>query len=159
MARLKTTGPLSLREVINFFGAGDSLADFRRGAGIVPNIPENSGVPTGFPISLRQLLGVYDAPSYTPISVTANHVTESGTFAPVTGSSTRTVSGGDGSYTTLWTLVSGEALLSGANTGSSASFSTSSMGTHTAVYRVTVNDGISSDSFDINVSLTLGDPV
>lgn len=153
MARLKTTFPLRLSEVIAFFEAGNSLGDFRRGAGIVPNIPENNGVPTGFPIRLSQLSGVYDAPLYTPISVTASGVNVTNTSGTPVGVSNASVTGGDGTHTYSWAYISGDVTLTGSTTGSSASFAGTAGVNEFSVYRVTVNDGTTSDSADINVTL------
>jgi hypothetical protein len=47
---------VSLLERQQTFGAS-SLGGLRRGAGAVPDIPANSAVPTGLPISLSSLAG------------------------------------------------------------------------------------------------------
>lgn len=50
--------PLSLNTARATFGQGPgSLNAMRRGAGIVPNIPGNNGVPTAAPIALSDLVG------------------------------------------------------------------------------------------------------
>lgn len=58
--------PLSLNAARATFGQGPgSLLAMRRGAGIVPDIPPNAGVPSGSPIALSQLVGATTVPPAT----------------------------------------------------------------------------------------------
>ncbi len=56
---LPTEKPISLAQVRAEFGAplGTALGAFVRGGAWVPDVPQNSGVPTAKPISLGNLLG------------------------------------------------------------------------------------------------------
>lgn len=153
MARLKTSGTLSLNEALSFFGGGNSLRDLLRGGAYVPNIPENFGVPSSGTITLRDLLGAYNESPYTAISVTASNVNVTNTTGTPVGVSNASVTGGDGSHSYSWTYISGDVTLTGSTTGSSASFAGTAGVNESSVYRVTVNDGITSDFDDITVTL------
>jgi hypothetical protein len=140
------------------------LSSFRRGAGIVPNTPQNAGVPTTLPIHLSQLAG---SALYTPVSCSKSG-NASGAFnytPPPTGPTTVgiatnavTITGanGTGSYSYSWSLISGDAFSHTAN-AATTTFSFGSVGrnqTKSAVYRCTVSDGITSAFVDVNVSVT-----
>jgi len=62
---LPTSGNISLNQIIAEFEAPQSalLSSFVRGGFHVPDIPENSGVPTSPPIGLTDLYGATNAPS------------------------------------------------------------------------------------------------
>jgi hypothetical protein len=59
---LPTVPPLTLIEIQNEFGAplGTPLSAFLRGGAWVPDIAQNSGVPTTLPIAILDLLGATD---------------------------------------------------------------------------------------------------
>lgn len=158
---LPTQPPITMHQICDEFGVprNTPLASFLRGAGIVPNTPTNAGVPTTLPIDMLQLLG---AANFVPLSVSANNVfAREQTAGPgtVSGFSTATASGGTGTYSYLWTLVDGPALLKGPATGATAEFSrffSGSSGDVSATYRVTVTSGSESVSRDISVRLIIG---
>jgi hypothetical protein len=49
--------PITLLDVVAEFGGDGDLRSYLRGGAYVPNVPENSGVPTSLPISLLDLAG------------------------------------------------------------------------------------------------------
>lgn len=141
----------TLRELISVFGGGNSLRDFYRGGPHVPNISQNNSISTNPDnLTLRQFIG---ATNYTNVSVSANDVASFVFSGTASGTSTANVSGGDGSVSYSWTKVSGTTCLSSGASSQTATFSRSSPGVSNAVYRVTVNDGTSSDYDDITVQL------
>lgn len=102
--------------------------------------------------------------SYQAISVSATSVyavAPLGSFE-VGGYSTVTVTGGKGTLTYTWTLVDGMRLY---QSGTSRAYfryeplRPGSGGAASATYRVTVTDGISSDSATIRVDLAIGQPI
>lgn len=158
MARLHTSGTLTLNQVIAFFGAGDSLADFRRGFGIVPNIPENAGVPSSLPISLRDLLGVYDASPVTALSVNIGSTSPAvpvDSVSPFSTSSsvTPSISGGSGARSYSWTYVSGDSFSLSSTTSPNITFSKTgtTIRDYSGVYRLTVTDSTGSVSDTVSV--------
>lgn len=56
---VKTSGPLSIQDIVNEFGgtAPHSLSEYYRGGGLVPESPVNSNVPTSGEISLEDFYG------------------------------------------------------------------------------------------------------
>ena len=102
--------------------------------------------------------------SVVPLTLSLAPSPARGTCGPVFGSCTASVnvtatpSGGSGTYTYLWTYVSGDSFTIGLPTSATANFSkTSNTGTDptfVGVYRCTVNDGTTSTSKDVTVNLT-----
>lgn len=77
--------PLSIQSLKTEFGVTGSrgLLDFRRNAGIVPDSPANSGVPTAAPIDLL------DFPGATAQSISiANENIQAATISPADASAT-----------------------------------------------------------------------
>ena len=146
-------------------GAGITLSALRRGAGWVPNIAQNAGVPTGFPINLSQLAG---ATNYTNVTASKNGNATGSVFLPHSGSPANvtvvsnpstviTPGGGNGSYSCSWSHLSGDASIStpGANLFNvTFSASVGRNSEKSAVKRCTVSDGISSAFVDVSVSLS-----
>lgn len=60
---IKTSGPLSIQDVVNEFGgsAPHSLNEYYRGGGRVPDAPINNSVPTSGAISLENFYGATNA--------------------------------------------------------------------------------------------------
>ena len=56
-----TSLPISLLDVKNFFGGSGNLSAYHKGSGgLLPNIASNSGVPSGVPINLSDLVGAWN---------------------------------------------------------------------------------------------------
>lgn len=100
-----------------------------------------------------------------PLSVVANDafnevIVESPAppTATVAASSTATASGGTGSYTYSWTYVSGDTgiIVLGSSTSSTCQWDASVPvnTSRSAVWRITVSDGVSTATDDISVGLT-----
>lgn len=141
------------------------LSHFRRGAGWVPDVPQNANVPTSLPLHLSQLAG---AVRYVPVSATKSGNANGSVFLPHSGSPANVTvtsnpavvispSGGTGSYSCTWSHVSGDSSIStpGANLFSvSFSASVGRNNEKTAVKRCTVTDGQSSTFVDVSVTLS-----
>lgn len=104
---------------------------------------------------------------YTPVSVSAPPAA-SGTFtnspaslSPSTRSitsntATAVASGGTGSYTFAWARISGSAAITATSPSAASTTFSATVGVDasvSAVFRVTVSDGISSATADVGVSL------
>lgn len=102
----KTVAPISLKSDVQAFFGGDTslekpkLTDYLKGGSYVPNIAQNSGVPSALPLGLTDLLG-------SAIDFNWN-------VAPSNKSHTTTPSGGGTSYIDIfwqqsfdWTLLTG----------------------------------------------------
>lgn len=156
--------PTSLNAARAVYGAGPgSLRALLRGAGLVPNIPANAGVPTSGNISLLQLVG---STNYVNIAASVSK-TGGETFrnepapptASVAGALTATsITGGTGSYSVGWSLVStggasGFTWSQGGNTVN-CSATIGKFDVRTPVFRLTISDGVSVFQQDYNCSLT-----
>lgn len=159
---LQTSPPISLNDIKSEFGAtgARSLTEFYRGGPFVPDIPENSGVPTSGAISVLDFLG---ATSYTPVSVGAPpangsiyHQEPAPPSEIVSASTTASASGGTGSYTYSWSYVSGSTDITVTGSGATRGFSArvGKNSTVSAVWRVTATDGTTSDSENVSVALS-----
>lgn len=158
--------PTSLTAARGVYGAGPgSLRQLLRGQGLVPNIPQNAGVPTSGNISLLQLVG---STNYVPMAVNVNQT--GGTrfesepapvSQPVTGSLSASATNGTGSYSYSWSLVSA----GGSNTGFSWSVSGPQGQVVTATapvtknverqveFQLTVSDGVTTSVTNRTLSL------
>lgn len=157
---LPTSGTLRLSQVIAYFGGGNSLRDFLRGGAEVPNIPENSGVPSSGNISLRDLLG---ATNVEAVSISLPNASVTDNTSPMTAGVTAnpTVSGGSGTKSYTWARVSGDSRLVITNsTSRTPTFTpnTQADGTYSAVWRVTVTDDSGSDSDDGTMTVIYDSP-
>lgn len=140
-----TSGAVSLADIRREFGAsaGTPLHAFVRGGSYVPDISENSGVPTSPPISIDDLRGARAA-----ATLTANNgsATIYGSYGPaaqppfnVSGTAYATFGGGVAPFTVTWSKVSGSGTVGG--TGNPGHFSASAIGaTATGVFGFTVKD-------------------
>lgn len=158
------SGPISWSTIQGEFGgaAPTAINEYYRGGGLVPNAAPNLGVPTSGTISANQFYGTSggtalannkssDAsgsvflpePAPTSTSVGSNTVTCSGT-------------GGSGSYTYSWAYLSGDAGVAATGSGASRSFSATvnKNSSTSAIWRCTVNDGITTAFVDVNISLS-----
>lgn len=89
---LQTSGPISINDLkAEFSSSSNNLRAYLKNTGIVPNIPDNSGVPTSGPLSLTDFYGAVNA-DVTPNSVDWDDITGTGGFAT---SDTKTISGID----------------------------------------------------------------
>ena len=139
MATLPGPGqPISILQIAEEYGgaAPHSLSEYR-GKG-------NSSA-TG-PVSFSDFAG-----TSTAISVYAPSVSKQQASGPYSGSSTASVTGGDGTHSITWTRISGAAVHTGSTTSATIQFA-SAVATGQSVYRVTANDGQTSDSHDITVN-------
>jgi len=151
-----------LSDVCAEFGAPATtpLSAFVRGGAWVPNTAANAGVPASLPINLAQLAG---AVAYTPISLGGPTTAYGETFGTPTSQVTYsniitiTVSGGNPGPSVSWTRISGDAtmslVLAGSSLGQQWSASVNTNNSKTAVYRITVSDGVSSATRDVTVTL------
>lgn len=157
---MAVSNPATMSSVYAEFGApaGTPLSSFLRGGAYVPNSPQNAAVPTSLPIALSQLAG---AVKYIPISLGGSTVIQGNscglptTQQTYTSGGSITVSGGNPGPSVSWSYISGDASIaqniagltpqwnSAVNRGASKS----------AVWRVTVSDGVSSAQRDVTVNL------
>lgn len=157
---MAVSNPATMSSVYAEFGApaGTLLSQFLRGGPYVPNVAANAGVPTSLPINLQQLAG---AVKYVPITLGGSTVIQGSTCGLPTTQTTYTsggaitVSGGNPSPSISWAYISGDSSMtqniggltpqwnSAVNRGASKS----------AVYRITVSDGVSSATRDVTVNL------
>ena len=154
---LPTSPPITLRQIATEFQAGGvvSLRDFYRGGGLVPNIPQNSNIPTSGTISLLDFLG---ASNYIPLDGNRSPITGTVSltappFPPsttVTAAGTAGATGGTGSYTYAWSIRSGNANISGSTTGANVTLTAlvPRDSQVTGTVRVTISDGVSSVNID-----------
>lgn len=157
---------VSLLERQQTFGAGGLLA-LRRGAGRVPDIPQNAGVPTNPPISLSQLAG---AVKYQPLSISGPTTLSIGVIPlnrpPIVDrrSVSYAVSGGNPGPSVSWAKVGGFASTSIDNAGSlSPTFSAtgyvgspaypSIVETSTDTWQLTVSDGVSTAQLTLVITV------
>lgn len=157
--------PTRLADVCAVFGAPltTRLFDFGRGGPWVPDIAQNAGVPPyGQQIRLVQLAG---ATNYQPpvISGPSSRAWSGEGFRPpvdYTVGSAQTVSGNTNPYTAHWDKISGDAAITCTNpTVVGATFSckgglAGNPFTATAVWRLTVNDGVSNVTKDVTFTFT-----
>jgi hypothetical protein len=72
---LQASGTISINDLVAEFGgsAPQSLTDYYRGGGLVPDITANNSVPTSGAISLEDFYGASNA-DYTPDSINFNNL-------------------------------------------------------------------------------------
>jgi hypothetical protein len=88
---LQTSGPISINDLkAEFSSSSNNLRAYLKNAGIVPNIPDNSAVPTSGALSLTDFYGAVNA-DVTPNSVNWTNITG----ADFGTSNTQTISGID----------------------------------------------------------------
>lgn len=150
---LPSSGNLSLSQVYAEFSApaNTPLSAFLRGGVYVPDTPTNINVPTGLPISLRQLLG---ASAVEPLSVTiAGNTNQNCNYAsPNTSCISSSVQdanpvGGVPPYTYQWTVVSGNGVSFTAPTSEATQVTRSASVSQAIVVRCTVTDSMLSTAF------------
>lgn len=67
MATFKSSGSVSISELQTFFGtSAGALSSYYRGGGVVPNVSQNSGIPTSGQISLSNFYGASNVATPTP---------------------------------------------------------------------------------------------
>lgn len=140
--------------------AGTNLSAFVRGGAYVPNISANNAVPTSPPISLSQMAG---SVKYIPISLGGPTSAQGEVFGTPTTQTvfsdavTITVSGGNPGPSISWARISGDATMSMVfptnSLGQQWSASVNTNSSKSAVYRITVSDGVSSATRDVTVTL------
>lgn len=162
---------VSLLERQQAFGA-PGLLSMRRGAGYVPDISQNAGVPTNPPISLSQLAG---AVKYQPISISGPGTLNFGPILVNRPPSTQTraagtsVSGGQGTLSVSWSHINAGDGATCSNTGAiNPNFTAAgyvgnppgsgSNETLSGVWRLTVSDGITSAQYDLTITVTREEP-
>jgi hypothetical protein len=162
--------PLSLAQVRAVFGAParTPLHDFHRGGPWVPNIAANNNVPTSGPIRLAQLVG---ATNYQALEISGPSSYNFGTIfgaRPPTTLGRKVgmgLTGVNGSTTVTWVELVHTPRISCGNTATVDPVFTAygdldlgdggDTGTFTAVWRLTVSDGVSSDFQDVTLTVTL----
>lgn len=152
---LPTSPPISLRQISDEFNAWGivSITDFYRGGGYVPNIPQNSGIPTSGAISLLDFLG---ATNTVPLSgnlsqlhgeyVNPTMPLPIPAFRTVTANPRANPTGGSGSYSYSWNITSGLASITSGASSQQCTIS-ASVPNHsqlTGGIRCIVNDGSTS---------------
>lgn len=153
---LQNSPPISLNDIKSEFGATGTrrLTEFYRGGPFVPNIPENSSVPTSGPISVLDFLG---ATNYVPLDGDRSPI-GGDVFIPepapvqtsVSATGAAGATGGTGSYTYVWTILSGGAAISGSNTNASVLINATvpKNGTVSGTIRCQISDGVTSINID-----------
>ncbi len=154
---LPSSGQLSLGDLRNEFGGGNPvyMSQMYRGAGLVPNTPQNANIPTSGTIYLSQFYGASAAQS-TPLSVSAPNVYQQINSGTATGSSVATPSGGSGSYPSITWTNNSTATMS--VSGARATFTATRSGQGSATARVQDSAGAVATR-TITVDLTVGRPV
>lgn len=156
--------PPSMSSVISVFGGPGNLTAYYRGGPYVPNISQNAAIATSpGSLALSQFAG---ATNYVNVSASVSPATISKTSfgSAATGASgltnpvTATGSGGTGSYTYAWTLISGDASTTISNsTTASVTFSRANCNTgvdYVSTWKCTVSDGTTSASGNVQVTLS-----
>lgn len=168
---LQASPPISLNDIKAEFGATGtrSITEFYRGGAFVPNTAANSGVPTSGQIDLLDFLG---AANYA--GITAAFANLSATYSDPTnpnpprsrvvyGYPNISASGGTGSYTYAWSIVSGPAAISGATTGSGVTIyaTVNNWDVVSGTIQCVVSDGVTSKTFSGTYTLRYeaGQPV
>ena len=91
---IQGSGTISMQDLINEFGGSGavSLSDYYRGGGLVPDIAQNSGVPTSGAIKLSDFYGAQDfVPDVIPDAVNWTNVL--GTAGAINVTNEQTISG------------------------------------------------------------------
>lgn len=155
------SNPATLSSVVSVFGGPNNLTAYYRGGSYVFSWSGTANIATSASsLKLSQFSG---AVKYNPIVVTVSPspstTTKSGgpLYGAVTsGVVTASATGGTGSYTYSWTYVSGSTNMT-CNSPSAAatSFSTETniSGAITTVWKVTVSDGTTSNTYNESVTL------
>ena len=152
---LPTSPPITLRQIAAEFNNTGvvSLSNLYRGGLWVPDIPQNSNVPTSGAISLLDFLG---ATNYIPISGSLSQLSgeyrDPSAQPPIPGSRViitnprANPSGGSGSYTYSWAITSGIATITSGASSQQCQISASvpNHSTMTGGIRCIVSDGTSS---------------
>lgn len=158
---MAVSNPATMSSVYAEFGApaGTPLSAFLRGGSYVPNVAANAAVPTSLPISLSQLAG---AVKYIPISLSGPTSVLGETFGLPTTQQTYsnpanyTVSGGNPGPSISWSYISGDGSIS-QNVGGLNSVQWNAAvnrnASKSAVWRLTVSDGVSSATRDVTINL------
>jgi hypothetical protein len=154
--------PVSLNQARAAMNRGPgSLLELRRGAGIVPNIPQNQNVPAAGSIGLSQLAGATD---YVPMSVSVAGTNvdlfrnePAPSTIPFTAALIPSVTNGTGNYSIAWALVSADGInsFSWSQQGTQARFSGNATknDTRRPVFQLTINDGVA--VYQANITATV----
>lgn len=165
---LPASPPISMDQVYAEFSApvGTPLHAFVRGGSYVPNIGANGGVPTAPPVTLHQLCGAsaYQPPVISGPNTVAWSGTPGGRVINWHTTSGQSVSGGNPSKTYSWVRISGSAgiVCDVANTLAGDWYGSTGRdfgnpippSTISAVWRLTVNDGQTAVTKDVNFVFT-----
>jgi hypothetical protein len=153
---LPGSGAMSIAMLQAEFSTGaNSLSQYYRGGGIVPNTGTNVNVPTSGTISLSNF---YNAAASTPLSATLSpsysFKTRATTGILSTGTITCNPTGGNGTYTYSWSVLSNNAGggLTNGTTNQTNNFNTGSFAvpnTRQTVLRCTVTSGGDTVNVDI----------
>ena len=158
---LPGSGPISWEMIRAEFGGGYPIYanQYYRGAGLVPDVPANYGVPTSGPIYASQF---YNAVKATPFRASmASWLSgqwAQNTQGTVSRSTTVSCSGGTGNYSIVSRSVTGGATISGSGLNvvvSATGRNTERSGTFTVV----VTDGVTNITLTGNYSYTFGRPL
>lgn len=169
---LQTSGTITWDQIRYEFGGGYPIyaSQYYRGGGLVPNIPANYGVPTSGTIATSHFYGATNATPPVIGSKSDVYYSTAGSTGSkiVSAASTLSVSGGTGSYTYSWSILSEyDSSAGGASTALSLSSTTvlnptftstcsagsGLIGSRSAVCRLVVTSGGLTDTFDMNVYL------
>lgn len=169
---LSAARPLSMSALSTQYGGAlsASFSSYLKGGALVPNTGANATVPTVRPMKLSDFLGQGAAGSVGgALSVTTTGSPTS--TSTCTGASCKTsrkvqsgivtavASGGTGTAvkTYAWARVSGSTAITATTPSAAATYFSATVGanaTLSAVFRVTVNDGSTTATADVTVSLT-----
>lgn len=164
-----TTGPVTLEDIYVEFASPVivpfppiTLHDYCRGGGLVPDTPQNAGVPTSPPITIDDLRGA-SAYTYTPmtgslpdIDRTAFANRSTGLWAGgVVGTSTANVDGGGDNKTHTFSVSNSGWDVSGSGATATVSSTVSRLpGTHTTTLTDVITDG-EGDPLTLTSTVTL----
>ncbi|WP_164260776.1 hypothetical protein [Stenotrophomonas maltophilia] len=159
---LPGSGPISWEMIRAEFGGGYPIyaSQYYRGAGLVPDVPANYGVPTSGPLYASQF---YNAVKATPFQASLSPSWLMGswpqnTSGTISRSFTVSCSGGTGNYSVISRTVDGGASISGSGLGGTVTASgrnTSRMGTFTVV----VTDGVTQITLSGSYEYSFGTPL
>lgn len=158
---LPGSGPISWEMIRAEFGGGYPIYahQYYRGAGLVPNVPANYGVPTSGPIYASQF---YNAVKATPFAASINGWLfgqwAQSTQGTVSRSATVSCSGGTGNYSIVSRTVTGGASIS--HSGLTITVSATGRNTErSGTYTVVVTDGVTNITVSGSYSYSFGVPL
>ncbi|WP_445392384.1 hypothetical protein ACUDTL_16865 [Stenotrophomonas pavanii] len=159
---LPGSGAISWEMIRAEFGGGYPIYanQYYRGAGLVPNVPANYGVPTSGMISASHF---YNAVKAIPFSASLSPSWVGGTWPNSTNGSlsagvTVQCSGGTGNYSVISRSIDGGGTISGSGLGNTVSASGRNT-TKSGTFAIVVSDGVNSITLYGSYEFSFGVPV